>query len=97
MRYLLIRQRHADFGEEFGPWVHAESPDYTWALESSYGRDDLVLLTQEEALLDPDYREAVLRYDRKDDSEHARYEALEAAEIAAEDLEDARFEAQFKD
>jgi hypothetical protein len=55
------------------------------------------VLTREEALLDPDYRKAVLAFDRGDDSEYARYEALEAAEVAAEDLEDARFEAQFSD
>ncbi len=55
------------------------------------------MLTREEALLDPDYRKAVLAFDRGDDSEYARYEALEAAEVAAEDLEDARFEAQFSD
>ena len=96
MRYLLIRQRHADFGDEFGPWVELETPNHTLAIESAYGTDDLVVLTREEALLDPEYREAVLAFDHGDDSEYARYQVLETADIFAEDLEDARLEAEFR-
>jgi hypothetical protein len=65
-------------------------------VESAFGTDDLIALSREEALLDPEYREAVLAFDHGDDSEYARYEALEAADITAEDLEEAKFEAQFE-
>jgi hypothetical protein len=89
VRYLVIVK---GFYTESRPWVLAETPDRDWAL-SEAGSWSGVLLSREEASLDPDYREVLLAWDRGDDTAWEEDEARSQLEAAMnESLENAERE-----
>jgi hypothetical protein len=85
--YLIVQE-----SDGFDPWVLAETSDRNWAAEAVRTWNPSVVLAREEALLDPDYRVAVLAWEAGDDQTHAAWRAMEQADMAA--LEAAEREGQ---
>ncbi|GEM_PF-4318543 len=75
-------------GDEGGePWVLAETPDEAWAKDQAWSWNDAVVLSREEALVDPDFAPCVLEWEAKDDHRYAAWSAIEEAEGALSDAE----------
>jgi hypothetical protein len=62
-RYYILSRNQV--GE---PFVLAETPDKTWAKDESRLLPQYVVLSEEEAMLDPDWAPAVDRWRAKDDT-----------------------------
>jgi hypothetical protein len=73
--YIICTDREA-------PWVLAEAADGPWASDMALTFGPSIALPREEALLDPDYRGAVLAWESKDDRTYAAWRAQEVAEMA---------------
>jgi hypothetical protein len=61
--YILSRTLQTD---EW--WVLAETADHAWATDQAVTWGDSVVLSEEEALLDPDFQEPMKRWRARDDS-----------------------------
>lgn len=71
MRYVVI---HMPDEVQRRPWVVAETPDEDLAHDEIATMQDLVL-SREEASLDPEYRDAVDAWDQGDDSARRAWRA----------------------
>jgi len=80
MRYFIIEPGEGDIG----PWVLAESPDEAWTRDNARTWRDAVVLSEEEALLDPDLASVVVAWKAGDDRAYAAWAAIEEMEMAAD-------------
>jgi hypothetical protein len=72
LRHFIIYRAQ----EGTAAWVLAETPDRDWALDQALAYSPTVTLSRDEAMLDPDYREAMEAWDHRDDSGYQAYAAL---------------------
>lgn len=73
------------FYPESRPWVLFECQDEGAARDGMHYVEQAVLMRREDALLDPDYRDALRAWESKDDSAYGEDMAREDAEMALEE------------
>jgi hypothetical protein len=74
MRWYIVL--HPRTGQTWRPFVIGTSPDEGWARDTAHTWNDAVALGRDEAMLDPDFRDAVLEFEAGDDNRHAEFRVL---------------------
>jgi hypothetical protein len=83
MRWYIVL--HPRTGETWRPFVVGTSPDEAWARDTAHTWHDAVALGRDEAMLDPDFRDAVLESEAGDDNRHAEWRLMGEVDTALGD------------